>query len=217
MITISYFWMNANVVLLLPNVVLLQESDSGHAFVMLLDHNRKTSWPRSLPWRRQWTWCRSRWASLILKYKAVSICPQVLHLLELLQKMDEQKVKHLGMDRVSFTNRFKPDVIGEELVEYLGGVDARAVLLPLLHDLRAHHVQLLLHVVQSMVETAQRPTVFTHREVLTKYKKIEFLNHFKINQESHDDTCFCCNPYMKAKKDEEKSTDPIEHSLRFGG
>ena len=180
MITISYFWMNANVVLLLPNVVLLQESDSGHAFVMLLDHNRKTSWPRSLPWQRQWTWCRSRWASLILKYKAVSICPQVLHLLELLQKMDEQKVKHLGMDRVSFTNRFKPDVIGEELVEYLGGVDARAVLLPLLHDLRAHHVQLLLHVVQPMVEPAQRSAVFTHGEVLENQQFLDKHQHHWI-------------------------------------
>ena len=71
----------------------------------------------------------------------------------------------------SSTDRFKPDVVGEELVEYLGGVDARAVLLPLLHDLRAHHVQLLLHVVQSVVETAERPAVFTYREVLAKYKK----------------------------------------------
>ena len=72
------------------------------------------------------------------------------------------------MDRVSFTNRFKPDVISKELVEYLCGVDARAVLLPLLHDLRAHHVQLLLHVMQPVVEPAQRSAVFAHGEVLEK-------------------------------------------------
>ena len=65
-----------------------------------------------------------------------------------------------------FTNRFKPDIVCKQLVEYLGGVDARTVLLPLLHDLGAHHVQLLLHVLQTVVQAAQSPTVFTDGEIL---------------------------------------------------
>merc|ERR1719336_3699191 len=72
-------------------------------------------------------------SSLILKNEAVGFRPKVLHLLEL---------------------RFKPDIVSKQLVEYLCGVDAGAVLLPLLHDLGAHHVQLLLHVLQTVVQAA---------------------------------------------------------------
>merc|ERR1719336_3541202 len=83
-------------------------------------------------------------SSLILKNEAVGFRPQVLHLLEL---------------------RFKPDIVCKQLVEYLCGVDARTVLLPLLHDLGAHHVQLLLHVLQTVVQATQSSTVFTNGEV----------------------------------------------------
>ena len=73
-----------------------------------------------------------------------------------------------NIDFQFFANRFKPDIISKQLVEYLGGVDARTVLLPLLHDLGAHHVQLLLHVLQAVVQAAQSPAVFTHGEILIK-------------------------------------------------
>ena len=67
-----------------------------------------------------------------------------------------------------FTNRFKPDIVCKQLVEYLGGVYARTILFPLLDDLGAHHVQLLLHVLQAVVQATQSSTVFTDGEVLGK-------------------------------------------------
>ena len=97
----------------------------------------------------------------------------------------------------SISHRFKPHVVGEQLVEYLGGVDAGAVLLPLLNDLGAHHVQLLLHVVQPMVEPAQGPAVFAHRKVLENKS--------------------WAKTWFYSRRSYERGTDPIEHGLRLGG
>lgn len=66
----------------------------------------------------------------------------------------------------SRTNRFKPRVVREELVEYVGGVDAGGRGLPPLHDLGAHHVQLLLLVVEVVVQAAQLRARVAHGEIL---------------------------------------------------
>ena len=67
--------------------------------------------------------------------------------------------------------RFEPRVIRQELIEYLGGVDPRLGCLPLLHDLRAHHVELLLLMVQAVVQVTQLRAVLAHRKVLMEDKK----------------------------------------------
>ena len=63
------------------------------------------------------------------------------------------------------------------MVEYLGGVNPRSGCLPLLHNLRAHHVELLLLVVQVVIQMTQLRAVVTHRKVLMADKK----DNYRLN------------------------------------
>ena len=88
--------------------------------------------------------------------------PVLLVIQYLQSKKYLQKKKYLR----SRTDRFKPRVVREELVEYVGGVDAGGRGLPPLHDLWAHHVQLLLLVMEVVVQATQLRARVAHGEIL---------------------------------------------------
>ena len=165
MITISYFWMNAHVVALTsPSNVVLPR---GVTWTLEPDYSRGEDGPHGV--ERHDHRHHAEQVKIVTDPEERSSRLPPTGLASSWIAANEKSLKQQkNIDFQYFANRFKPDIVSKQLIEYLGGVDARTVLLPLLHDLGAHHVQLLLHVLQAVVQAAKSPAVFTDGEVLGK-------------------------------------------------